>query len=128
LTHLEEFCGLLEVIRIDNTVCLEQVLQKVRQKSLTMEEVYAKIDHLEQFVEIVKKCVNEMEEDMNKAQQLLPKNRVKKFFNSILNSSSKQTFTSQQNFRYDAPYIFKTNDYIFKDDNDLANDQNLDDS
>ncbi|XP_054165004.1 biogenesis of lysosome-related organelles complex 1 subunit 4-like [Oppia nitens] len=116
LTHLEEFCGLIDMIRNDNNICLEEVVNKITEKSKIMDEVYSKIDRLEQFVEIVKKCVDDMDTELTKAEQLFGdnnnNNRVKKFFNSFIGNTSKQNDFKRLDVSYEPKEIFRTDDYI----------------
>jgi cappuccino protein len=121
---LEEFCGLLEMIRTDNNICLEQVLKKVHEKSLIMDQIYHKIDKLQEFVEIVKKSVDDMEEEVTKAEQLFGNNnKVKKFLSSFISSSSSKPSTSQRKAKYEPKDIFITSDYIKSCDSET--DQNV---
>ncbi len=121
---MEEFCGLLEIIRTDNNICLEQVLKKVHEKSLIMDQIYHKIDKLQEFVQIVKKSVDDMEEEVTKAEQLFGNNnKVKKFLSSFISSSSSKPSTSQRKAKYEPKDIFITSDYIKSCDSET--DQNL---
>lgn len=114
LTHLEEFCGLLEMIRTDNNVCLEQSLVRLKEKSIVMEKIYEQIDKMQNFVEIVKQCVNQMDDEVTKAEQLFATNSVKKFFKSIINTSGNRLHHQQP--RFELPDIFKVEDYIKSND------------
>ncbi len=112
------------MIRTDNNICLEQVLKKVHEKSLIMDQIYHKIDKLQEFVQIVKKSVDDMEEEVTKAEQLFGNNnKVKKFLSSFISSSSSKPSTSQRKAKYEPKDIFITSDYIKSCDSET--DQNL---
>lgn len=118
LMHLEEFCSLMEMIRMDDRLCLQQILKTVYEKSLLLEPVYVKIEKLEKFVSVVKKCVEDMEEQMTRAEQMFPNNKIKKFFTSLMNNSSSKQVNNASKGRltYDPPHIFNTNDFIKQTD------------
>ena len=122
LTHLEEFCGLIEMIRNDNNICLEEVLKNISQKSIEMNEIYAKIDKLEQFVQIVRQCVDDMDKELTKAEQIFGdnnNNRVKKFFSSFISNTSKPN-VKPIDAKYEPKDIFRTSDYIKSSDLTLS--------
>lgn len=103
------------MIRTDNNICLEEVLKKMSEKSKVMEEIYSKIDNLEEFVKIVKQSVDEMDKELTKAEQLFGNNnnnKVKKFLSTFISSSSKQNNLQRINAKYEPKDIFKTSDYI----------------
>jgi len=115
LTHLEEFCGLIEMIRNDNNICLDEVQKNVSEKSQVMNEIYTKIDKLEQFVQIVKQSVDDMDKELTQAEQLFGdsnNNKVKKFFSAFISNTSKQTPVKRINAKYEPKEIFRTSDYI----------------
>ena len=107
------------MIRNDNNICLEEVLKNMSEKSKVMNDIYTKIDKLEQFVEIVKQCVDDMDKELTKAEQLFGdsnNNKVKKFFSSFISNTSKQTNVKRINAKYEPKEIFKTSDYIKSSD------------
>ena len=115
MTHLEEFCGLIEMIRNDSNICLEEAINNISQKSETMNEIYGKIDRLEEFVGVVKQCVDNMDKEVTKAEQLFGdtnNNRVKKFFSVFISNTSKQTNRKQIDAKYEPTEIFQTNHFI----------------
>ena len=120
LTHLEEFCGLIEMIRNDNNICLDEVLKNVSEKSKVMNEIYTKIDKLDQFVQIVRQSVDDMDKELTKAEQLFGQsnnnNKVKKFFSSFISNTSKQNNVKRIDVKYEPKEIFKTSDYIRSSD------------
>jgi hypothetical protein len=115
LTHLEEFCGLIEMIRNDSNICVEEVSKKVAKECRVMDTIYSQIDKLEQFVTIVRKTVEDMDAEMTRAEQLFAddnNNRVKKFFSSLMSSNAKQSHFKRINAKYEPKEIFRTSDYI----------------
>ncbi|CAG2116825.1 unnamed protein product, partial [Medioppia subpectinata] len=117
LTHLEEFCGLIEMIRNDSNICVEEVTKKMTNECQSMEHIYGQIDRLDQFVKVVANTVQEMDNELTKAEQLFAddnNNKVKKFFTSFLTNNSKQNHLNNKrlNVKYEPKDIFKTSDYI----------------
>jgi cappuccino protein len=114
LVHLEEFCGLLDVIRSDNVLCLEQVLNRIYTKSLEMETLYEEVDRLQEFVAIVRRSVEDMETQVLTAEKLLKnQNSVQKFFSNIWGKNGKnKASSSARKPKYSAPDIFRTEDYL----------------
>lgn len=115
LTHLEEFCGLIEMIRNDSNICLEEAIGNISKKAETMNKVYEKIDRLEDFVGVVKQCVDDMDKEVTKAEQLFGdtnNNRVKKFFSAFISNTSKQNNRKSIDAKYEPKEIFRSSDYI----------------
>ncbi|XP_053205332.1 biogenesis of lysosome-related organelles complex 1 subunit 4-like [Panonychus citri] len=115
LIILEDFCALLDVIRNENTSRLEHLLPEIAEKSKQMETLFSKIDKLELFVKMVKDQVNQMEEELIKAEEIFAsKSKVKQFISSLLNNSKPKSPTTPPNKRPTFGFndIFKTQDYI----------------
>ena len=103
------------MIRNDSNICLEEAINNISQKSETMNEIYGKIDRLEEFVGVVKQCVDNMDKEVTKAEQLFGdtnNNRVKKFFSVFISNTSKQTNRKQIDAKYEPTEIFQTNHFI----------------
>lgn len=103
------------MIRNDSNICLEEAINNISQKSETMNEIYGKIDRLEEFVGVVKQCVDNMDKEVTKAEQLFGddnNNRVKKFFSAFISNTSKQTNRRQIDAKYEPTEIYRTNDFI----------------
>lgn len=116
LAHLEEFCNLMDVIRADNSTCLNQLLKEISSKSALMERIYERVDRLEELVEVVKRNVNAFEDEVTKAEELFgSNNKVKKFFASFMNNSKSKPYNNaavQRRPKFEPPDIFRTSDYI----------------
>lgn len=110
LAHLEEFCGLIDLIRDDNTQCFEQLLPRVLEQSQDLELLYAEIDKVERTISVVKHTVNKMEEEVsNGEKQLMSSNTVKKFFTTLFHNTNKKVYSSRR-LKYVEPKIYDTTD------------------
>lgn len=126
LVHLEEFCGTLDIIRNDNTLCVEQVLPRVIEKSKEMEDLYKEIEKIEKFVDIVKGTINSMEIEVTKAEELFKnQNKVKKFFSSIWSNKSNRNRKNRRS-KYVAPEILSFSQYLSKSSETIADKVNED--
>ncbi|XP_013392628.1 biogenesis of lysosome-related organelles complex 1 subunit 4 [Lingula anatina] len=93
LTRLDEFCGLVDLIRSDSTLCLKTTLPKIQAKSAEMEKMFERIDKLESFVSLVKQNLNATEEQVSKAEDELGSFSS---FKKMLNSFSVPSFLSSK--------------------------------
>lgn len=110
MAHLEEFCGLIDLIRDDNTHCFEHLLPRVLQLSREMVPFYAEVDKLERVVSIIKHTVMAMEEEVNNAEKLLNnQNTVKKFLSTLFTNNNKRKYTPRR-LKYSEPKIYHTSD------------------
>ncbi|KAI1285268.1 Biogenesis of lysosome-related organelles complex 1 subunit 4 [Halotydeus destructor] len=106
LAHLEEYCGLLDVIREDNTQCFEHMLPSLYQEALHLDNLYSEIDRLEQAILVVKRTVLKMETEVENAEKLLSsQNAVKKIFSTLFGSSRKSVHRRP---KYVEPPLFNT--------------------
>ncbi|XP_064456940.1 biogenesis of lysosome-related organelles complex 1 subunit 4-like [Ornithodoros turicata] len=114
LNRLDEFTGLLNMVRSDNTLCLAQTLPDIYAKSKEFEKVFKRIDALESFVGVVRESVDTMEEKVNEVENALGVNSVKKFLSSLPTPlfSKRSTQQYKKQLRYEAPEIFKCSDYL----------------
>ncbi|TRY59507.1 hypothetical protein DNTS_014844 [Danionella cerebrum] len=62
LTRVDEFVGMLDLIRNDTSQVVNENLPQIQRKSEEMREIYRKIDKLEAFVRMVGANVSGMEE------------------------------------------------------------------
>ncbi|MBN3299863.1 BCAS4 protein, partial [Amia calva] len=69
LIRLDEFCGLLDMIRSDSTELLAQHIPKIIAKAAEMKNVYAKIDKIEAFVQMVGRSVTMLEVQVLEAEK-----------------------------------------------------------
>uniref|UniRef100_A0A8C6YSL4 Biosis of lysosomal organelles complex 1 subunit 4 n=1 Tax=Nothoprocta perdicaria TaxID=30464 RepID=A0A8C6YSL4_NOTPE len=68
LTRVDEFVGMLDMIRSDSSQVVNESLPEIYTKATEMRHIYRKIDKLEAFVKMVGNCVAEMEERVTKAE------------------------------------------------------------
>ncbi|XP_062986531.1 biogenesis of lysosome-related organelles complex 1 subunit 4 [Elgaria multicarinata webbii] len=116
LTRVDEFVGMLDMIRNDSSQVVNESVPHIHTKAIEMRRLYRKIDKLEAFVKMVGNSVAGMEEQITKAESDLGTfpNTFKKFLHTInvpsfLNKSS----PSRQNQPlYEPPDLFKTEDYF----------------
>lgn len=84
---MEEFYGLVESIRADNTKCVDHILDTFSAKWELCQQLFAKIDKLEATVKRASNQVNEMEVEIFKAEEMMGKKNsastVKKIFGFI---------------------------------------------
>ena len=118
LTKLEEYCGLVDIIRSDTTLCLTRTLPQVYGKSKEMEAIYNRIDQLEAFVATVKGNVTTMEALLDQSESEMGSySGMKKFLSSItmpsfLGKKLSQPKPERQLSQFTPPEIFKTEDFF----------------
>ncbi|XP_025890683.1 biogenesis of lysosome-related organelles complex 1 subunit 4 [Nothoprocta perdicaria] len=115
LTRVDEFVGMLDMIRSDSSQVVNESLPEIYTKATEMRHIYRKIDKLEAFVKMVGNCVAEMEERVTKAETDL--GAFPSTFKKILHTISLPAFLSksasrQQQPLYEPPTLFKTEDYF----------------
>ncbi|XP_068584783.1 biogenesis of lysosome-related organelles complex 1 subunit 4 [Cebidichthys violaceus] len=118
LTRVDEFVGMLDMIRNDTSQIVNENLPQIQQKSDEMRQIYRRIDKLEAFVKMVGANVNAMEEQVTQAEGelgTLP-GAFKKIFRTMsvpgfLNkpASPKRPAPHQ---RQEIPSVFQTDDYF----------------
>lgn len=114
LTRLDEFTGLINMVRSDDTLCLTHTLPDIFEKSRDLEQVYSKIDALESFIGTVRESVDTMEERLTEAENALGSSSVKKFLSSLPTPlfSKKPAPQYKKQLRYEAPEIFRCSDFL----------------
>ncbi|KAK2830415.1 hypothetical protein Q5P01_018346 [Channa striata] len=68
LTRVDEFVGMLDMIRNDTSQIVNENLPQIQQKSTEMRQIYRRIDKLEAFVKMVAANVNAMEDQVTQAE------------------------------------------------------------
>ncbi|XP_075684510.1 biogenesis of lysosome-related organelles complex 1 subunit 4-like isoform X2 [Rhinoderma darwinii] len=119
LVRVDEFVGMLDMIRNDTSQVVNEKVPQIYTKAAEMRKLYQKIDLLEAFVKRVGSNVAQMEEQVTQAETNLGTfpNPLKKIFQNIssspLFSPSKVTSSPRaQPRRYEPPTLFKTEDYF----------------
>ncbi|KAK6323862.1 hypothetical protein J4Q44_G00062010 [Coregonus suidteri] len=117
LTRVDEFVGMLDMIRNDTSQIVNENLPQIHRKSEEMRQIYRKIDKLDAFVKIVGANVNVMEEQVTQAEReqgTLP-GAFRKMFRTMnvpgfLNKPASPRRHQQQH--QELPPVFKTDDYF----------------
>ncbi|XP_030045963.1 biogenesis of lysosome-related organelles complex 1 subunit 4 [Microcaecilia unicolor] len=116
LTRVDEFVGMLDMIRNDSSQVVNESVPQIHAKAAEMRTVYRKIDKLETFVKTVGNTVSVLEEQVSQAETDLGAfpSPLRKFIHSISVPPflSKFSSTRQQQTQYVPPVIFKTKDYF----------------
>ncbi|XP_036597011.1 biogenesis of lysosome-related organelles complex 1 subunit 4 isoform X1 [Trichosurus vulpecula] len=116
LTRVDEFVGMLDMIRSDSSQVVNESVPHIHTKATEMSEIYRKIDKLEAFVKMIGNCVTRMEEQVTKAEAELGTfpNTLKKLLHTINVPSflNKSYSTRQQQTVYEPPILFRTEDYF----------------
>ncbi|XP_029644044.1 biogenesis of lysosome-related organelles complex 1 subunit 4 isoform X1 [Octopus sinensis] len=114
LTKLDEFCGLVDMIRGDTTLCLYKTMPEIEVKASEMQRLFVKIDQLEELVTIVSKNVSLMEEQVNKAEAKMGSfSGIKKMITSLVSPKHSAARNKSQD-QYHPPEIFNTSDFFPK--------------
>lgn len=109
LTKLDEFGGLVDMIRSDTSLCVDKTVPQIQEKCENMKQIFERIDKLEMFVNIVKQNVNTMEECVNKAENDMGAfSGFRKMFSSFVSQKKPQ----DTKLTYDPPEIFVTEEYL----------------
>ncbi|KAL8616353.1 hypothetical protein ACOMHN_032207 [Nucella lapillus] len=110
LTKLEEFCGLVDMIRSDTSLCLAKTMPEIQSRCQEMQDMFGRIDRLEAFVAVVKKDVTTMEECVTKAENDLNSGTLIKRLSSLV--SSKKSSSSAPKAQFTPPHIFRMEHYL----------------
>ncbi|CAH1779069.1 unnamed protein product [Owenia fusiformis] len=116
LTRLDEYCGLVDLIRSDSTLNLTKTLPEIYAKSAEMQLVFERIDQLETFVAMVSENVSKMEVQVNKAEsEHGSMSSIKKIFSNISFPFSKKPVTkpkTEPKLQFNRPTIFRTEQFF----------------
>ncbi|KFQ45874.1 Biogenesis of lysosome-related organelles complex 1 subunit 4, partial [Nestor notabilis] len=117
LTRVDEFVGMLDIIRSDSSQVVNESIPEIYTKATEMRQIYRKIDKLEAFVKMIGNSVAELEERVIKAETDL--GAFPSTFKKILHTISIPSFLNkssssrrQQQTLYEPPVLFKTEDYF----------------
>uniref|UniRef100_A0A8D0L5H2 Biosis of lysosomal organelles complex 1 subunit 4 n=1 Tax=Sphenodon punctatus TaxID=8508 RepID=A0A8D0L5H2_SPHPU len=116
LTRVDEFVGMLDMIRSDSSQVVNESVPHIHTKATEMKQLYRKIDKLEAFVKMVGNNVAGMEEQVAKAESDLGTfpNTFKKILHTISVPSflHKSSSSRQHQTLYEQPALFNTEDYF----------------
>ncbi|XP_056267220.1 biogenesis of lysosome-related organelles complex 1 subunit 4 [Pseudoliparis swirei] len=118
LTRVDEFVGMLDMIRNDTSQIVNENLPQIQQKSDEMRQIYRRIDKLEAFVKMVGANVNAMEEQVTLAEGDL--GSLPGAFKKILRTMSVPGFLNKPasprrptpHQRQEIPSVFQTDNYF----------------
>ncbi|XP_058922224.1 biogenesis of lysosome-related organelles complex 1 subunit 4 [Kogia breviceps] len=116
LTRVDEFVGMLDMLRGDSSHVVSEGVPCIYAKATEMRRVYSKIDRLEAFVGMIGASVARLEEQVSRAEdelgtfpstfrKLLRTINVPSFFNKAPSSRSQGT-------SYEPPAVFRTEDHF----------------
>ncbi|NWR71581.1 BL1S4 protein, partial [Centropus unirufus] len=116
LTRVDEFVGMLDMIRSDSSQVINESIPEIYTKATEMRQIYQKIDKLEAFVKMIGNSVAGLEERVIKAETdfgAFP-STFKKILHTISIPSflNKSSSSQQQQMLYEPPVLFKTEDYF----------------
>ncbi|XP_034016427.1 biogenesis of lysosome-related organelles complex 1 subunit 4 [Thalassophryne amazonica] len=118
LTRVDEFVGMLDMIRNDTSQIVNENLPQIQQKAEEMRQLYRRIDKLEAFVKMVAENVSAMEEQVSQAEGEL--GTLPSAFKKILRTMTVPGFLNKPasprrpapHQRQETPNVFRTDDYF----------------
>ncbi|XP_015220328.1 biogenesis of lysosome-related organelles complex 1 subunit 4 [Lepisosteus oculatus] len=116
LIRLDEFCGMLDMIRSDSTELLAQHIPCLRVQVEEMKNVYTKIDKIEAFVGMVAGSVAMLEMqvlEVERGQSCFPQT-VHKVLQTFRSPGVSQKDGSETEYPYELPSLFRTEEYFAK--------------
>ncbi|XP_010368339.2 biogenesis of lysosome-related organelles complex 1 subunit 4 [Rhinopithecus roxellana] len=116
LTRVDEFVGMLDMLRGDSSQVVSEGVPRIHAKAAEMRHIYSRINRLEAFVRMVGGRVARMEEQVTKAEAEL--GTFPRAFKKLLHTMnvpslfSKSAPSRPQQAGYEAPVLFRTEDYF----------------
>uniref|UniRef100_A0A8C0Y4Y6 Biogenesis of lysosome-related organelles complex 1 subunit 4 n=1 Tax=Castor canadensis TaxID=51338 RepID=A0A8C0Y4Y6_CASCN len=114
LTRVDEFVGMLDMIRGDSTHVVSEGVPRIHAKAAEMRRVYSKIDKLEAFVRMIGGSVARMEEQVARAEAEL--GTFPRAFRKLLHTlAAPSLFTRAAPARplgFQPPVLFRTEDHF----------------
>ncbi|XP_028673012.1 biogenesis of lysosome-related organelles complex 1 subunit 4 [Erpetoichthys calabaricus] len=116
LVRVDEFVGMLDMIRNDTSQVVNDNLPQIYRKAEEMRAVYQKIDNLDAFVKMVGRNVAVMEEEVTQAEANL--GTLPGTFKKFLRAISAPTFLNKtasprrQQSQHSTMRVFSTDDYF----------------
>ncbi|XP_010872098.1 biogenesis of lysosome-related organelles complex 1 subunit 4 [Esox lucius] len=115
LTRVDEFVGMLDMIRNDTSQIVNENLPQIYRKSEEMRHIYRKIDKLDVFVKMVGANVSAMEEQVTLAegeQGTLPGAFRKMFRTMSVPGFLNKPASPRRQQHQELPPVFRTDDYF----------------
>ncbi|KAM5271301.1 biogenesis of lysosome-related organelles complex 1 subunit 4 [Ctenodactylus gundi] len=116
LTRVDEFVGMLDMIRSDSSHVVSEAVPRIYAKATEMRRIYSKIDRLEAFVRMIGCSVAQMEEQVTRAEAEL--GTFPRAFRKLLHTISvpslfnKSSPSRPQHPAYEPPVLFRTEDHF----------------
>ncbi|GCB71185.1 biogenesis of lysosome-related organelles complex 1 subunit 4-like isoform X1 [Scyliorhinus torazame] len=116
LTRVDEFCGMLDMIRNDSSQIMNENIPEIHAKADEMKQLYKKIDKLEAFVKMIGQNVGVLDDQVTQAEAELGNfpSAFRKILHSIGTPSflNKSSFPKRQQQKFEPPALFRTEDYF----------------
>lgn len=116
LTRVDEFVGMLDMLRGDSSHVVGEGVPRIHAKATEMRQVYSKIDRLEAFVRMIGASVASLEEQVARAEAEL--GAFPSTFRKLLHTIQVPAIFSKgpsgrpQQARYEPPVLFRTEDHF----------------
>lgn len=116
LTRVDEFVGMLDMLRGDSSHVVSEGVPRIHAKATEMRQVYSKIDRLEAFVRMIGASVARMEEQVARAEAEL--GSFPSTFRKLLHTINVPSFfhkapsSRPQHTGYEPPVLFRTEDHF----------------
>ncbi|XP_078097775.1 biogenesis of lysosome-related organelles complex 1 subunit 4 isoform X1 [Mustelus asterias] len=116
LTRVDEFCGMLDMIRNDSSQIMNENIPEIHAKADEMKQLYKKIDKLEAFVKMIGQNVCVLDDQVTQAEAEL--GTFPSAFRKILHSIgtpaflNKSSLPKRQQQKFEPPALFRTEDYF----------------
>lgn len=111
---MEEFYGIIEMIRNQNNICLDQLNLILMPKLEENEKLFGFIDKLERMVNHVSMQISLMENEVSQAEKMMgtKTSTVKKLFSFLSNDNASSLPLSSGQKPYVPPNIFNTEELL----------------
>ncbi|XP_078283064.1 biogenesis of lysosome-related organelles complex 1 subunit 4-like [Rhinoraja longicauda] len=116
LTRVDEFCGLLEMIRNDSSQIMNENIPEIHAKADEMKHMYKKIDKLEAFVKMVGQNLSTLDDQVTRAEAEF--GTFPSAFRKMLQSFSPSAFFNKssspkkQQQKFEIAPLFRAEDYF----------------
>ncbi|XP_062925437.1 biogenesis of lysosome-related organelles complex 1 subunit 4 [Mobula hypostoma] len=116
LSRVDEFCGMLDIIRNDSSQIMNENIPEIHAKADEMKQMYKKIDKLEAFVKMIGKNLSTLDDQVTQAEAELGTfpSAFKKILHSFSSSAffNKPSFPKKQQQKFEVAPLFQTEDYF----------------
>lgn len=113
LTLLDEFHGMIEMIRDESNEITEEHLQEFRATALKMKTLYKEIDGLEKVVKAIEENCNSVDKALQEAEsETNTFSLLRNTFRQVVSSGSQAAATSSSPRRSVLPSVYETSDFL----------------